>query len=313
MTIVRKAVLGGLVLLSFSAKAQQSPQFNMGFVDRVFTNSGEAGNTVEDLFKATLGNRLEVTNFEGAPVTNVISLHGPVTLFGIMSGVGITLYNDMVGSLRAPGVSIMYAYRQPLADGWLGIGIDLGMLSSWYANSSGWRLPDGGSIDPAVPTREEAALSFDMGIGASYYSNTWFGGISCKHLTEPSVGVERITQLKRNVYMHAGYKYVMDESQWMIMPMFDLVTDFAQSSYRIHAAAWYGNKYLVGLGYRWGQAVTGMLGIDIFNGVKVVYAYDYLTSKLSRFSGGCHELTVSYSFSLIVPRGTQRYKSIRYL
>jgi type IX secretion system PorP/SprF family membrane protein len=315
MAILKKVLWGVAMLLCFSANAQQDPQFSLGFLNRVFSNSGEAGNTVEGLYCAAMSNRLELNKFEGAPMTNVLNLHGPITLFGISSGIGITLYNDMVGSLRSPGLSVIYAYRRPLFKGWLGVGIDVGMLSSWYATTS-WRMPDGGeggSVDPAAPMREEAGLSFDMGLGASYYSDSWFGGISGKHLTAPRLGTERLAYLRQTVYMHAGYKYAFEESQWSIVPMFDLVTDFAQTSWRINAAAWYGQKYLVGLGYRWGQAVTGMVGIDILNGVKVVYAYDFLTSQLNRYGGGSHELTVSYSFSLTVPRGTQRYKSIRYL
>ncbi|MDR2448765.1 MAG: PorP/SprF family type IX secretion system membrane protein [Prevotellaceae bacterium] len=312
MAILKKALWVVSMLLCFNAKAQQDPQFSLGFLNSVYTNPGELGNTKEGLFCATMANRLGLTNFDGAPVVNVLNLHGPVTLFGISSGVGITLYSDVAGALRAPGFSLAYAYRRPLYRGTLGIGVDLGMLSSWYATNS-WRLPGGGSSDNATPVREEAALSFDMNMGVAYYSDTWFGGIACKHLTAPSLGTERIIQYRQTFYLHAGYQYPFVDSQWSVMPVFRLATDFAQTSWRIDAVARYGTRYLLGLGFRWGQAVTGMLGMDIVNGVKVVYAYDFLITALNRFSGGCHELTISYSFSLTVPRGTQRYKSIRYL
>jgi type IX secretion system PorP/SprF family membrane protein len=312
MAVIKKALWVMMMSLCFNAKAQQDPQFSLGFLNSVYTNPGELGNTAEGLFCATMANRLELTNFDGAPVVNVINLHGPVTLFGISSGIGITLYSDVAGALRAPGFSLAYAYRRPLYKGMLGIGVDLGMLSSWYATSS-WRLPGGGSTDDATPVREEAAMSFDMNMGIAYHSDTWFGGIACKHLTAPSLGTERLTQYRQTFYLHAGYQYPFINSQWSVMPMFRLMTDFAQTSWRVDAVARYGTRYLLGLGFRWGQAVTGMLGMDIINGVKVVYAYDFLISALNRFSGGCHELTISYSFSLTVPRGAQRYKSIRYL
>ena len=312
MAILKKALWGMAMLLCFDARAQQDPQFSLGFLNRVFTNPGEAGNTTEGLFCAAMANRLELINFEGSPVVNVLSLHGPVTLFGISSGIGITLYNDVAGALRAPGFSAAYAYRRPLFQGTLGVGIDMGMLSSWYTGNS-WRLPNGAAADDAVPTREEAALSFDMNMGVAYHSRTWFGGIACKHLTAPTLGTERLARYRQTGYLHAGYRHAFDDSQWSVTPMLGLVTDFAQTSWRVDAAARYGTKYLLGIGYRWGQAITGMLGMNIFNGVEVVYAYDFFTSAVNRFSGGCHEITVSYSFSLTVPKGTQRYKSIRYL
>ncbi|MDR3184173.1 MAG: PorP/SprF family type IX secretion system membrane protein [Prevotellaceae bacterium] len=312
MANLKKGLWGVAMLLCFTAKAQQDPQFSLGFLNRVFTNPGEVGNTTERLFCATMANRLELMAFEGSPVVNVLSLHGPVTLFGISSGIGITLHNDVAGSLRAPGFNAAYAYRRPLFQGTLGIGIEMGMLSSWYAGNS-WRLPDGGASDQAVPAREEAALSFDMNAGVAYHSSTWFGGIACKHLTAPTLGKERIAQYRQTCYLYAGYRYPFAGSQWSITPMFSMVTDFAQTSWRIDAAARYGTKYLLGVGHRWRQAITGMVGMNILNGVEVVYAYDFFTSAVNRFSGGCHELTVSYSFSLTVPKGTQRYKSIRYL
>jgi type IX secretion system PorP/SprF family membrane protein len=312
MAVLKKALWAVMMLLCVNVKAQQDPQFSLGFLNSAYTNPGELGNTKEGLFCATMANRLELTNFDGAPVVNVLNLHGPVTLFGISSGVGITLYSDAAGALRAPGFSLAYAYRRPLYKGVVGIGIDLGMLSSWYATNN-WRLPGGGLSDEATPTREEAALSFDMSLGAAYYSDTWFGGVACKHLTAPSLGTDRKTQYRQTLYLHAGYQHPFVNSKWSVMPAFRLTTDFAQTSWRVDAVAQYGTKYLLGLGFRWGQAVTGMLGMEILNGVKVVYAYDFLITALNRFSGGSHEFVISYSFSLTVPRGTQRYKSIRYL
>jgi len=313
MKAVKKLLwVAALMSVFFKAEAQQDPQFGLGFLNRVFTNPGDAGNTREGLFTATAANRLELVNFDGAPVTNVVGLHGPITLFGISSGVGITLYNDMAGALRAPGISLTYAYRQPLFDGMLGVGVTAGMITSWYAVTN-WRLPDGGSADPAVPMNETAGMNFDAAIGAYYSSDTWFGGLSCKHLTAPRLGVDRTGSLPRTLYVNAGYRYAFAETDWTLMPMAELVSDFAQTSTLWQATAWYREKYWGGLGYRWGRALQFMVGFELFEGVRVTYAYEYMTSQLNRFNGGSHELVLSYSFSLTIPPGSQRYKSVRYL
>ena len=296
----------------FNVNAQQSPQFSLGFLNRVFTNPGYAGNTTENLFTATALNRLEMTGFEGAPVITTVDLHGPVTLFGISSGVGISLYNEAIGALRAPGVSLTYAYRHKIFDGILSIGMTAGVLTSWYTQQN-WRLPDNSSQDPAVPANETSGVNFDMDLGAYYQSSTWFFGLACKHLTAPRLGVDKMGSLPRTLYANLGYTYAFNESDWVITPMADLVTDFGQTSFAFKVMGRYKEKYWAGLGYRWNQAIVGMLGIELFEGVKIAYAYDFLVSKLNRFSGGCHELSLSYSFSVMVPKGSQRYKSIRYL
>lgn len=313
MSVVKKLGWVILYLLVFSsADAQQDPQFSLGFLDRMFTNPGYAGNTQENLFNATALNRLELTGFEGAPVTTVVDLHGPVSLFGISSGVGISLYNDMAGALRAPGLSLTYAYRHNIFDGVLGVGLTAGILTSWYANQT-WRLPDGGAQDPSVPSHETSGINFDMSLGAYYQSPTWFGGLACKHLTTPKLGVDKVGELPRTFYANLGYTYALDASDWVFTPMADLCTDFGQTSFSLKATGSYKGRYWAGLGYRWSQAVVGMLGIELFEGLKVAYAYEYLTSDLNRISGGCHELLLSYSFSITIPKGSQRYKSIRYL
>ena len=300
------------LLLAFVAKAQQDPQFSLSFLKRMYNNPGYAGNTTEDLFTATGVSRLEMTGFEGAPTIMGVDIHGPVTLFGISSGVGISIYNDMAGALRAPAFSLTYAYRRKIFDGIIGIGITAGMVASWYANQS-WQLPDGGSSDPAMPTNETTGMSFDMDFGVYYQSPAWFGGVACKHLTAPRLGEERVGSLPRTFYANLGYTYTFGTSEVMIMPMVDVVTDFGQTSFCLKVAGYYKKIYWGGLGYRWSEAVIGMLGLEIFDGIKVGYAYEFPTSKLNRFSGGCHEILLSYSFAIMMPKGLQQYKSIRHL
>ncbi|MDR0295578.1 MAG: PorP/SprF family type IX secretion system membrane protein [Prevotellaceae bacterium] len=313
MSVVKKLCCGVFFLLMvFSTKAQQTPQFSLGFLNRMFSNPGYAGNTTENLFTATALNRLEMTGFEGAPVITVVDLHGPVALFGISSGVGVSLYNDMAGALRAPGFSLTYAYRHKIFDGTIGIGVTAGLVASWYTNQN-WRLPEGEGSDPSVPTNEIAGMNFDMDLGAYYQSSTWFGGVACKHLTEPRLGVDKKGSLPRTLYANLGYAYAFDESEWMIMPMVDLVSDFAQTGFSLKTIVYYKKIYWAGLAYRWNQAIVGMLGIELFEGLKIAYAYEYLISELNRFSGGCHELLLNYSFAITIPKGSQRYKSIRYL
>ena len=313
MSGVRKLCCVIISLLPvFSMKAQQSPQFSLGFLNRMFVNPGYAGNTPENLFTTTAINRLELAGFNGAPVITTVDLHGPVTFFGITSGVGVSLYNESVGALRMPGINLTYAYRHKIFDGVIGIGITAGVLTSWYAEQN-WRLPEGGSQSEGLPTNETAGVNFDVGLGLYYQSATWFGGLAGKHLTTPKLGVEKKGTLPRTIYANLGYTYAVDESDWVFTPMVDLVTDFGQTSFAIKTTGTFREKYWGGLGYRWGQAIVGMVGIELFEGVKVAYAYEFLTSKLNRFSGGCHELSLSYSFSVSIPKGSQQYKSIRYL
>ncbi len=75
----------------------------------------------------------------------------------------------------------------------------------------------------------------------------------------------------------------------------------------------YNKKFWAGVTYRVGSAVVGMIGLDILNGVKVGYSYDFDTSALSSSSNGSHEIMVGYSFKVGIEKIPQKYKSIRFL
>ena len=313
MTILRKSLsLLALTLLVNTMNAQQDPQFNLGFFDFAYINPGYAGSNFDELFSATALNRIELTGFEGSPVSTIINCEGPVSFFGIESGVGLTMYNNQIGYLQAPGANLIYAYRHKINTGSLGVGFSAGIISSWFSETT-WRLPEGTGSDPFVPTQKEGVASFDAGLGAFYSHPRWYAGISCTHLTSPKLGIQRFAQMKPTLYINGGYTFLIDSTTWAIKPMLNLMSDFSTTSISLAGTVWYEEKYWAGLAWRFQEAVIFMIGIDLFEGLKVAYAFDYATSKLSKFNNGTHEIMLNYSFSLSVPRGVQKYKSIRYL
>jgi hypothetical protein len=58
---------------------------------------------------------------------------------------------------------------------------------------------------------------------------------------------------------------------------------------------------------------VGMAGLEILNGVKIGYSYDFETTDLVGFQKGSHEIMVSYAFKVGVEKASQKYKSIRFL
>jgi type IX secretion system PorP/SprF family membrane protein len=311
--IIWYKILPAIAIMGFANKiqAQQDAQFNLYFMNPTFINPGYAGNTQEEMFCASGYNRLELRGFDEAPVSTVINVHGPVNVFGTRGGISVTLQNEMAGFLRAPGLNFGYAYHRALGAGQIGVGISLGFIGSWYANNS-WKLPDGGT-DPVAPSQENAGVAFDLGTGAYYSDSRWFGGLSFTHLTSPKLGVDNNARYRPALYVMGGFTFFADSAAWTVTPMLTVVSDFTQTSYNIAGNAMYNRKYWVGASYRWGQAIAIMAGLEVFSGLKVAYAYEYATSRLSRFSSGTHELMLSYSFAVKAVRGTQRYKSIRYL
>ena len=68
-----------------------------------------------------------------------------------------------------------------------------------------------------------------------------------------------------------------------------------------------------GVSFRAGDALIGMIGFELFNGIRLGYAYDFTFSDIRKNSSGSHEFMVNYCFDLSLGKSSMKYKSIRFL
>ena len=69
------------------------------------------------------------------------------------------------------------------------------------------------------------------------------------------------------------------------------------------------------MGYRLNESMIAMVGVELFNGMNVGYAFDYTFNNLRNAisAGGSHEVMVGYCFNLVKEKVVKKYKSVRYL
>lgn len=308
-----------LLLLLFSVAnpllalyAQQTPQFSHNMFNQMAINPGYAGSS--DLICASVINRQQWVGFEGAPSTTVVNVNSPFRLFGASHGAGITVYNDKYAFNNDIDINVSYAYRMNVANGQLGIGISGGFINP--SLDPKWKDPDGGTGtgDPSIPQQKESVMSLDLGFGLFYKTDRMYFGISSQHLNEPALNKsEKASTLKRHYYLSSGYNLALPNPSFEIIPSVFLVTDGASSALTVNTNVLYNKRIWGGVSYRLNDAVIGMFGVELFNGVRIGYAYDYSLSDISSYNDGTHEFMVSYCFSLKKEKPPQRYKSIRFL
>ena len=307
-----------LLLLFFVANpllvvfAQQTPQFSHNMFNQMTINPGYAGSS--DLICASAINRQQWVGFEGAPATTVVNVNSPFRLFGKSHGVGITVYNDKYAFNNDIDINLSYAYRMSVANGQLGIGIAGGFINS--SLDPKWKDPDGGTgtSDPTIPQQKESVMSLDLAFGLFYKTDRMYFGLSGQHLNEPALNkAENASKLKRHYYVTSGYNLALPNPSFEIIPSVFLVTDGVSSSLTVNTNVLYNKRIWGGVSYRLNDAIIGMFGVELFNGVRIGYAYDYSLSDLSGYNDGTHEFMVSYCFSLKKEKPPQRYKSIRFL
>jgi type IX secretion system PorP/SprF family membrane protein len=315
--MLRFLLIFPLILLANFALAQQDPQYSQYMHNIMAINPGYAGS--EDAISATLLHREQWVGWDGAPSNSVFHVNSPFKLFNASHGVGVTIINDNLGFNKDIGGNVAYAYRFPIKNiGKLGIGISAGFQNKaldakWDTGTGTGTAP--ASDDPSIPTEKESVLTYDISFGVFYKTENLFFGLSSTHITQPKVKYKNDASyvFKPHFYLTSGYSLTLPNPAFELKPSILIATDLASTNFDISSIIMYNKKLWGGVSYRPGSAIIGMVGIELFNGVKIGYSYDYTFTDMRKYQNGSHELMVSYSFTLIKERIPHKYKSVRFL
>jgi type IX secretion system PorP/SprF family membrane protein len=278
-------------------------------------NPGIAGTS--GLICATAINRQQWVGFNGAPSTTVFNISAPVTLFKIKSGVGLQLQSDNIGFDKDINISGTYSYLLEMGQGTMGIGLSLGMLNETLTPS--WSIPSDDSHtpatgDPLIPENKESFLSFDMGMGVYYKSEKYYAAFSVTHLNQPKLDFTKgESYISRHFYLTAGYTLQLPNPALELLPSVFLFSDGKVSQVTVTSLVRYNKKVWGGVSYRDGDALIGMAGFELYNGLRIGYAYDFTISDIRKSSSGSHEFMVNYCFDLSLGKSPIKYKSVRFL
>ena len=296
--------------------AQQDPNYSQSMFNMAAYNPGYAGSN--DMVCLTGIARQQWTGIDRAPQTSFFNVNMPVKPFGISSGIGLSIMNDVYGFNNDLGLNATYAYRMSAGDGKLGIGASFGVFNPGI-DGADFQVYDEGTVEPApsgvFPTTENPFI-FDMGFGLFYRLDNMYMGISTTHLIESPISYKEASikpYIKRHYYITSGYNLQLGNPLFELIPSFLVQSDGKVSQLALNTNILYNKKIWGGVSYRVGDALIGMLGFELFNGLRLGYAYDFEMNALKSQAGGTHELFVGYCFSLKVDKEPQQYKSIRFL
>ena len=304
------------IMAILAAIAQLDPQFSFNKVTQLTVNPGSAGN--DGALTGVILNRYQWVGIEGAPKTLVFSVGGTAKLFGANSGVGFNIISDEIGFFKNISVGLDYAYRIKTSIGELGIGPSLGFFN--MAIKPDWYIPEGdyfkaiSESSGIIPTAEASRLALDIGFGVFLRSKNYFAGISATHINQASIVFtdEARTYLPRHYYLEGGCNISLPDPLFELQPAVFIKSDGASYQADFLVDVVYKEKFSAGLNYRINDAICILLGFEMNSGLKLGYAYDLTTSAMFGYSGGSHEIYLSYSLDLGKNRN-KKYKSVRYL
>ena len=295
--------------------SQQDPVTSHYMFNTLTYNPGIAGTS--GMICATALTRQQWVGFKGAPATTIFNISAPVSPFKINSGVGLLVESDNIGFDKDINLSASYSYLLDLGSGTLGIGLNLGILNKTLNPT--WEIPSGdihtpASGDPLIPETKESVVAFDAGLGFYYRTDKYYAGLSVTHINQPKIKYSKGTPyISRNYYLTAGYNLQLPNPSLELLPSVFVYSDGKVVQFSVSSLIRYNKKVWGGVSYRAGDALVGMIGLELYNGLRLGYAYDFTLSDMKTNSSGSHEFMVNYCFDLSLGRSSMKYKSIRFL
>ncbi len=245
------------------------------------------------------------------------------------SSVGMIVTSDREGivGLQSNTIGLQYAYQLQLNYLWTfrpGVEVAYTMRDINFGKLTfGDQFDATGQVNPVsaetLDTGEKARF-FDLAFGGIFYNpNMWIGG-AVHHLTEPNQSLTgENSSLPRRVSVHGGYRIPMgvsrrpagrEEGERSLTPTFSYRSQGEFDQLDLGAfvtldplllGAWYR-----GIPVRKVEGVANSESIIFMIGVKqertsIGYSFDYTISDLGIGTGGAHEISFTYSFSLADP------------
>lgn len=286
--------------LGFSA---QDPLGSLFMTNPYLINPGLTGTF--DYYQILTNSRMQWTGFTDAPMTNYISLYGPMVKQPM--GLGGYIMSDIIGPESITSFNFTYAYHYGvMEDLKVSMGLKLGMVQHKFDNLT--------FEDPNEPIYKEGqvyqTLKPDASLGLYAWSSYYHAGVSVTNLFGNKLQFEEdttafVSRLKQHVYIHGGYNYFVNRELRLEPQLIFRTTAATAMQMEINVRAWYGrrqwndNSLWGGFSFRTGEKnLTFVFGVFAQKKIEVGYAYDLpLNKEFGTYHNGSHELVIGFKFN----------------
>ncbi len=312
-----------LVVYPERVYSQVDAQFTQYYAIPTYYNAAATGET--DFVRMRGGSRLQWMGIDNAPRTFVLTADMPFKFIGKRFGVGLNMQQESLGLYKNMDLGLQLSYKHKLFGGVLSAGLQVGIINETFKGSEVY-LPDDDdyheSTDDAIPTQDLSGTSLDLGVGVYYTHKMFWAGVSCQHVNSPTITFNSESgegtneknyefQAGRILYFMAGSNIPVKNTLFEVIPSVMVKSDFTFTTAEITGRVRYRKFLSMGLGYRYDDAISVVIGAEIKN-FYLGYSYDYPTSAISKASSGSHEIFAGYSLKLdLSDKNRNKHKSIR--
>ena len=298
-------------LVSLNISAQQEPMYTHYMYNTLMVNPGYAGS--RDALTVTALDRMQWVDFKGAPSTQTFTMHSPLQDQHI--GLGLSVVNDKIGPTNTTSVYADFAYILEITQkSKLALGLSAGM-NIFQANINALDLDQ--QSDPVFMSNINNHVTPNFGFGAYYSRERFYAGISVPNLLQNSYSVSNeanvstlIAKEQRHYYFIAGTMLRLTDNLAFKPTTLIKLTSGAPIEIDITPSFVIMKKLTLGAMYRSGDAVGGLVGLDITEQLHIGYSYDWSYGlRTFTYNQGSHEILLRYDFITI---NKQQIHSPRY-
>lgn len=271
-------------------RAQQEVMVSQYMFNGLFLNPAYAGS--HPFTSGSLLHRDQWTGMAGAPVTSMMAIDGP--LWNERMGLGFTLVHDQIGVSRDLEMAGQYAYRIRTGKrGHLSFGLKAG-LSLYSAKLS--ELVYWDQNDPLYQQNIRNVAVGKFGFGMYWHDERSYVGLSVPTIYAADGQVVKAAEsasdhyFTQHYYLNAGRVFEITEDIDLKPSALIKFQPEAPPQADLNVNALYRERFWLGVGYRTGASVTGMVEYQVNPMFRIGYAYDMTTSALRRYNGGSHEI-----------------------
>jgi type IX secretion system PorP/SprF family membrane protein len=290
-------VLALIIHSRFISLAQQDPHYTQYMYNMSVINPAYATDNPE-LYSFGALYRAQWVGSVGGPTTGTFFGH---TALGKNVETGLSIVHDEIGDVvkqTSTFIDFSYTIRWN-ENSKLALGIK-GGATFFSTNFNGFVYSDE-LPDPAFASNLTRTFP-NVGVGAYYFGENYYVGLSAPNLLETkhlerqdgviATGVESI-----HYFFTGGYVFNLN-SNLKYKPAFMLkAVAGAPVSFDFTSNFLINEVFEIGAGYRFGDAVSGLVNFKISPALRIGYAYDYTVTNLGRFNSGSHEIMLLFDIN----------------
>lgn len=277
-------------LAVITVKGQQQFLITQYMFNGLALNPAYAG--VHEGLSVSALTRHQWVGMEGAPNTQFVSIHSPISYRPI--ALGAVIYRDEIGITREHAGLFSYAYRIQVAEK---VKLSFGLQANIRQITQNFSANAADDLDDPL-LQVDNSVKFNMGSGLLLHSDKFYVGFSIPQMLNNKFGSQNLethSELKRHYYLSGGVIFPVSRNL-LLKPnvLFKAVAGVpvqadVNLNALIHEVVW------VGVSHRWQDSYSGLLAFQLTPQLQLGYAMDFGNKDLNRTS---HELMLNYIVSL---------------